>query len=337
MGEYQDTSWTLPSVDDFSPDTMTGWDSSYGSFNAADYNDPLAGAGGQYGPAFTGGTTTDVLTAGGQMGPGGVPQGGGSWWDQLTGGNAGGVPMPGGGGLGAPGGLGLLQGGLGLAGGLAGLIGTLTGGGVTGTQTPRLPTNAMAQLNQGVGALGPAAMGQLPAQQMQMALLQSLMQGQIPPQMAALVARAYDPAYQDAATRATNAGRQAGFYDAPLSSPPGGAIMGPAAAQLQGQQANSLLGLMQSFPQLFNQPISNQIGAAGQQGGQLLQGAQLQRGVQQSAPLGPQIGTQIGSGLQGISQTLGQNQQNQALNQILQRQMQGQGGINTFSNTQSYP
>jgi hypothetical protein len=165
-------------------------------------------------------------------------------------------------------------------------------------------------------------------------MLQALSQGQIPQGFSDLVARAYDPAYQQAATRATEGARQAGFYDNPLSSPVGGAIMGPAAAQLQGQQANSLLALMQSLPGLYNQPIQTQAGAAGNQSNALLNAARQQTGQTQSAPLGPQIGQAIGSGLQGIGQGIGQQaqqqQQSQAQNSFLQALQRGNNTMSQY-------
>jgi len=224
------------------------------------------------------------------------------------------------------GGLNTLQGVLGLSGGLAGLIGTLVGGGNRGTVSPVLGTAQKAQINESNQALQPAAAGQLPLQQQQAGLLQALASGQIPPQMAQLVANAYDPLYQQAATRSVEAARHAGFHDNPLSSPVGGSVMGPAAAQLQGQQANTLLGLLQTFPQLFNQPIGNQINAANAQSGNLLRGAALGTGQQSSAPLGPQIGAQIGGMLQGASQSIGFND---TMQRQIQNMLQGQGGVNT--------
>jgi hypothetical protein len=189
----------------------------------------------------------------------------------------------------------------------------------------------MAQLNQSNQALQPFALGQTPLQMQQAQMLQALSQGQIPQGYADLVARAYDPAYQQAATRATEQARQAGFYDNPLSSPVGGSIMGPAAAQLQGQQANSLLALMQSLPQLFNQPIQTQAGAAGNQSQALINAARQQIGSQQSAPLGPQIGQAIGAGLQGVGQGIGQQQaqqqQSNQMNSFLQALQRGNTGL----------
>jgi hypothetical protein len=248
----------------------------------------------------------------------------------FGGGGGGGLGAPGAGGLGGGGSLAAL---LGLGGAGAGLLGTILGKGVTGTTTPQLPTAARAQLNQSNQALQPFALGQTPLQQQQAGMLQALSQGQVPPGFAQLVANAYDPAYQNAATRATTAARQAGFYDNPLSSPVGGNIMGPAAAQLQGQQANSLLALMQSLPQLFNQPIQTQAGAAGQQSNSLLNAARMQTGSQQSQPLAPQIGQAVGAGLQGIGQGMAANQQaaqsQQNWNSLLQAM--GGGGNNTMS------
>lgn len=299
---------------------------SYG-FDAGSYGSEY----GSYDPSSYAGYTPDA-------GTGMSAVQGDSQYSPASGMAGGGVPP--GGGMGAPGaqglfgggqmgGLNTLQGVLGVGGGLAGLIGALTGGGQVSKTMPQLGTAQTAQINQANQALQPAAQGQLPLQQMQASMLQALASGQIPPEMAKLVQSAYDPAYQDAATRSVNAGRQAGFFDNPLSSPPGGAIMGPAAAQLQGQQANSLLGLMQSLPQLFNAPVGNQIGAAQSQSGNLLQAANLGRGQTTSQPLGPQIGGIIGGGLQGMSQAIGQGQQQNSLNQLLQNQMQGQGGVNT--------
>ena len=212
-------------------------------------------------------------------------------------------------GMGSMGGINSLQGLLGVGAAGAGLLGTALGGGVTGRSTPQIPTAARAQLNQSNQALQPFALGQTPLQMQQASMLQALSQGQIPQGYADLVARAYDPAYQDVARRATDAGRQAGFYDAPMSSPVGGAIVGPAAAALQGQQANSLLSLMQSLPGLFNQPIATQAGAAGNQSNNLLRAAGAQMGQTNSAPLAPQIGQAVGAGLQGFGQSVGQNQQ----------------------------
>jgi hypothetical protein len=229
-------------------------------------------------------------------------------------------------GLGAAGGANSLQGLLGLLGGGAGLIGTLASGGVTGTQRPTLPTAQKAMIGQANQALQPGALGQLPLQQQQSSLLQSLLQGQVPPAYAKLVANAYDPAYQNAATRSIQGAQQAGFYDNPLSSPVGGNIMGPAAAQLQGQQANTLLGLLTQIPGLFQAPINAQLGAAGSQANALLSGGQQYAGQQNSVPLAGQLGTQLGSGLQGVSQGLGQANQQQFNNQLLQQLVAQQGG-----------
>jgi hypothetical protein len=328
-------------TDEWSGDfSLTGGDTSnYGSFNPSDYsltnyspdsspgtswtdysgNAPMSqyyqmgGPGGQFDTSLTGGG--NINQGPGTQGPGGlgIPQPPGAMNIQPTGG-----------GLGSPGsqapfgGLGL-QGLLGLGGAGAGLLGALMGGGVTGTAMPKMGTAQKAAINQAPQGLTPFAQGTSPLQMQQGALLNALFQGQIPPQMAQLVANAYQPQYQQAATRATDAARQAGFYDAPLSSPVGGAIMGPAAAQLQGQQANSLLGLMQTMPGLYNTPIQQQATAAGQQGTQMLQGANLGIGQQNSQPLGAQIGQAVGSGLQGMSQSIGQQNQQNFNNQLLSK------------------
>ncbi len=190
----------------------------------------------------------------------------------------------------------------GAAGPFASLLGVLASGGVTGTNMPKLPTAAKAQIDQASRTLEPLALGQTALQQQQASMLAALAQGQIPQGYIDLVARAYDPAYQAVAQRATEASRQAGFYDAPLSAPPGGAIVGPAAAALQGQQANSLLGLMQTLPALYNQPIQTQVNAATNQSGNLLRAAGLQTGGQTSQPLGPAIGQGIGGLISGAAQ-----------------------------------
>lgn len=240
-------------------------------------------------------------------------------------GGGGGLPMGGQGGFGS-----MLPGLLGLGGGLASMIGTIAGGGMG--PKPQMSVPQKAALNQAYGAnqqLGQFATGQTPLQMQQAGMLQALANGQIPQNFSNLVARAYDPQYQDVARRATEAGRQAGFYDSPMTSPVGGAIVGPAAAQLQGQQAQSLLGLMQSLPGLYTNPIQQQMSAAqGQAGGFTNLGGQYP--VQQQQNIAPLLGNQIGSGLQGLGQAIGQNQQQtqqqqfqNSLLQAINRQRQG--------------
>lgn len=181
-----------------------------------------------------------------------MPQSGGpqqgSWIDQLLG-TKGGV------GTGAA---------LGSLGPLAGLIGLLASGGRTQTQGFQQPQQSRAAGVQMQGALG-AQQAQAgyntPLQQMQMSLLQALQSGQgLPQGYQKLVEQAYQPAMGDIASQAINSARNRGFAGGAelLNSGPGGAIAGPALANLQGQMAGSKLGLMQSLPALYNQPIQAQ-------------------------------------------------------------------------------
>lgn len=213
-------------------------------------------------------------------------------------------PQAGGGG--AMGGLmGALPGLLGAGGGLASVIGQMVGGG-QGPQTQNtLNTAGKAQLGQANQVTQPGATGQLPLQQMQMSLLQALQNGQgLPPGYQQLIEQAFQPQLGDLYTQAAQMGQARGFHDAPATSPPGGAILGPGLANIQGQQAQAKLGLMQSLPQLFNQPIATQIGGAGQQANTLLNSAKFNAGSQASQPIAPMIGNQIGSILQGAGQAM---------------------------------
>jgi hypothetical protein len=83
---------------------------------------------------------------------------------------------------------------------------------------------------------------------------------------------------------------------------------------------------MQSFPQLFNQPIQTQANAAANQSGNLLRAAGAQTGQQQSVPLAPQIGQAVGAGLQGIGQGIQQNQQMAQQQQFQNSLLQALGG-----------
>ncbi len=300
------------------------------------YGPPTTGQ--YYGPAATGSLATDVLQAGGQLNPNGTPQGGGSLWDQLTGGNVGGAAMPGtgagGGGYGGSagfGGLGL-PGILGLLGGGAGLIGALTAGGVGQRTTPQLSVPARAAGNQAYAAaqgLAPFAAGTTPLQATQASILQGLASGQIPPGLAQLVQQAYGPQFQSLYGQAADAGRQAGFYDAPATAPPGGAILGPGLAQLQGQMANSLLGLATQLPGEFQAPINAQLSAAGNQvqGFNNLLNA-YPTGSQTSQPLGNQVFQGLAGTLGGLGQGMAQNQNQQAQNQWQQSMLQAQNQQN---------
>lgn len=213
---------------------------------------------------------------------------------------------------------------LGLGGGLASLIGTLSAGGQTGSSGPKPTTAQKAAIEQGnlMAALG--AQGQLPAQLQQASLLQAIMSGQgLNQNYAQSVERAFDPALGDLYTRAAQQGRRRGFHDAPATSPPGGAILGPGLADIQGQQAAAKLKLMTDLPQLFNQPAQAQ-GSFAQNYLQAAQNAPMQQVT--SAPLGAQIGQQLGGTLAGVGGGIQQaeNQQiTQAQYQSLIEALQG--------------
>jgi hypothetical protein len=199
---------------------------------------------------------------------------------------------------------------LGLGGGLASLIGTLSAGGQTGSQGPQMTTAQKAALGQGQQFLSPFASGTSPLQQQQASLLQAIMSGQgLAQPYAQAVERAYEPALGDLYTRAAEMGRRRGFHDAPATSPPGGAVLGPGLAALQGQQAKSKLDLMTMLPQLYNQPVQSQ----GQFANAFLGAAQNPAMMQQTAsqPLGAQLGQQIGGTLAGIGGGIQQAEQQQ--------------------------
>jgi hypothetical protein len=201
---------------------------------------------------------------------------------------------------------------LGLAGGTSGLIGALMGGGQGATSGPR-PTTAQ-QANMGIGnqwaQMG--AQGQLPLQQQQQSLLQAIMSGQgLAQPYAAAVEQAFQPQLGDLYTQAANMGRARGFHDAPATSPPGGAILGPGLSNIQGQMASEKLKLMLGLPALLNQPIATQ-GNFAQNYLSAAQGAPMQQTSQ--APLAPQIGQAVGQGLQGLGQVF-QQQDAQAAQQ----------------------
>jgi hypothetical protein len=258
------------------------------------------------------GTPTGSSIPGG-TGTGGVPGAG----------SGGGGLFGAGGGLGTPSLLGLLGGG-------AGLIGSLLAGGKTGSSMPIMSTPMRAAGNQSYDALQGLtqfAQGQSPLQQQQTALLDALARGQATPGLQQLIQQAYGPAWQSVAQQSIEAGRNAGFTDNPMSSPVGGAVMGPAAAQLQGQEANSLLNAMYQVPGMFQAPINAQIGAQGSQatGFSNLMG-QYPYGTQQSVPLASQVGqgaagTLLGLG-QGMQQNANQVAQQSWQNQMLQQQQQ---------------
>jgi hypothetical protein len=166
---------------------------------------------------------------------------------------------------------------------------------------------------------------------MQMSLLQALQSGQgLPPGYNQLIEQAFQPQMGSLYDQAVNAGRTRGFYDSPATAPPGGAILGPGLADLQGQMAQAKLGMMQSLPGLFQAPIQQQMGAAqGQAGGFTSLGGQYP--YQQQANIAPMLGQQVGAGLQGLGQSIGQNQQQaqqqQFQNSLLQALQQGNSGL----------
>jgi len=232
--------------------------------------------------------------------------------------------------------------GLGALGPLAGLIGGLAGGGVTGQSQPQMTTQQKALQGQGTQALGGMtqfAQGTSPLQQQQAGVLgplgqylQQMMSGQgmqgLINTLSPMIQQAYAPFAQGLMQQATEAGRRSGFYDAPGTSPPGGAILGPGLAQLQGQQAQSLLqALLQQVPQAamqgagaFNQPVNQQIGAAGTQAAGY-GGLMGPVGTQQSQPMGNLVGqglASLGGGIaQGYGAVEGRNQQQANWNALL--------------------
>ena len=78
--------------------------------------------------------------------------------------------------------------------------------------------------------------------------MQGIAGGQIPQLLSSLVDQAYQPAIGNIATQAINNARERGFHGNELAGP-GGAIAGPALADLQGQMAASKLGLLTQLPQ----------------------------------------------------------------------------------------
>lgn len=212
--------------------------------------------------------------------------------------------------------------GLGALGPLAGLIGTLAGGGAGATTKPVVPTAAKAAINQSGQLLSPFAQGQTPLQMQQASLLNAIMSGQgLAQPYGAAIEQAFEPQLGSLYEQAANAGRRRGFYDAPATSPVGGAILGPGLANLQGQIAAAKIAQMNALPGLFQQPINSQILAAGNQGDTMLRGAGLQVGSQQSQPFGAQLGQSaagvLGGAAAGYNATQQANQQQQYQNSLL--------------------
>ncbi len=228
--------------------------------------------------------------------------------------------------------------GLGALGPLAGLLGGLASGGRGTAQTAQMPFQgrvAGSQMGGALDQLGQFGMGQMPLQQMQMSLLRALQSGQgLPQGYQQLIEQAYQPQMGDIASQAIMSARNRGFAGGAelLNSGPGGAIAGPALSNLQGQMAQSKLGLMQSLPGLFNQPMQMQ--------GQALQGRAQGYGnmmgqyapyatQQPQQPMGQLFGQGIGNIFAGAAaggaQATQANQQ-QAFQNSLLKAIQGMSG-----------
>lgn len=247
----------------------------------------------------------------------------------------------------------LLGAGLGALGPLAGIIGLLSGGGVTGRTSPQVSTAQKALGTQAQGSLGllnPFISGTTPLQAQQEAILNPLSQflsqlltggkqtQRLIDTLSPLITQAFSPFAQTLQKQATEAGRRAGFTDAPGSSPPGGAILGPGLAQLQGQEAQALLtALLQQIPQAatvganaFNQPINQQIGAASNQASGLTNlFGNFPQGRTTSAPIGPALGQGVAGLLSGAAQGANaaiQQSQQQQFNNSLLNAIQGLSG-----------
>lgn len=211
-----------------------------------------------------------------------------------------------------------LQGLLGTGGSLASIIGALVQGGKGATTQPTVNNRAQGSMDSANSQLGAGAAGNLPLQQMQMSLLQALASGQgLPPGYAQLIEQAFQPQMGDLYSQAAKQGQTRGFHDAPATSPPGGAILGPGLANIQGQMAAAKLGLMQSLPGMFQNPINSQIGAQQGAATNLMNTARTGMGQTTTTPIAGQIGNAIGSGLQGLGQSFGpQDTFQQALQQL---------------------
>lgn len=189
-------------------------------------------------------------------------------------------------------------------GGLTQLLGLL--GGNQRSQNPNVSNFQKGGMTAAGGQLANFAQGKNPSQQMQMALLQAIAGGQgLPQGYAQNVEQAFQPQLGSLYNQATEQGRQRGFYDSPATSPAGGAILGPGLADIQGQMAQAKLGLMQSLPGLFNQPINQQLQGA-QAYGNLFAGYPYGQ-TQQQSPWA-QLAQGLGGGLTGIGQGIGQQQ-----------------------------
>lgn len=277
-------------------DAGMGFDNSWlNSYITPDFMANSGSAPGVAGPAFTGMGPMDQMLNGG---------------NPFAGSIAGGASP-------------LLGGALGAAGPLVGLLGSLASGGQTGQQMPKIGSNAQAMLNTGANqVLQPFAQGQSPLQMQQAGLLQAIAGGQgLAQPYAQAIEQAFQPQMGSLYDQAVQAGRARGFYDAPATSPPGGAILGPGLADLQGQIAAAKIAQMNALPGLFQQPINTQAMAAGQQSNALLGAAGQQIGQTNSVPMGAQVGQGLagvlGGASAGYNATQQANQQSQFQNSLL--------------------
>ena len=144
-------------------------------------------------------------------------------------------------------------------------------------------------------------MGQQPLQQAQ-GLLQN---PQIPPALAALVEQAFQPQMGGIAQQAIESARRRGFAGGAelLNTGPGGAIAGPALADLQGQMAMAKLNL-------YTQWVQNLLNTS-RAGQGLAQGFQPTQITQAPKPTLLQTLGQLGPVLQGAGQILWPGQQQQ--------------------------
>ena len=320
----------------------TSWDSSGGNANyggnntswLTPYIQPQQGIQSGTGMAYDPIKNSWSNSQGEQMGVPQTQQQGGNWLTNMFAKSGTPTGTPAGGGTGGGGNnaspwLGAAMGSLGP---MAGLIGSLINGGQGATTGPKPNTQQKANMGYANQQAQLGAGGNLPAQQMQMSLLQALQSGQgLPPGYQQLIEQAYQPQMGDLYSQAAAAGRARGFHDAPATSPVGSAILGPGLSNLQGQMAQSKLGLMQSLPALYNQPIATQGGFAQN----YMNAAQNPATMQQTTtnPMAPQIGQAVGGlisgGAQGYNAAVGQNQQQQTLDSLLKslQQKNTTGGL----------
>jgi hypothetical protein len=139
--------------------------------------------------------------------------------------------------------------------------------------------------------------------------MMALAQGNLPlsPQIQSLVQQAYQPQFMSAMTQATDAGRRAGFYDAPTAGGPGGNVLGQLMPQLAGQEAQSQLNLATQLPSLVNQgvqaynPLVNAFSQAGQ--GQ----SQVMSAIARNSDIGGLAGGSMKAPPTNLLQTMNQN------------------------------